>query len=269
MVAVKREHLLDNTSGISPRVQHKLTMCLNPRRLVTDEATRTTGLCNDLLEHEPSFDLQVYNLINTFLNVLSKPVCVISYNGLSFDFPILKNHIEKLKVSLDDDLLCADCYHGFYHIETKKLMLSEQCSSNSDANTEKNNLSKVEEKPEETPPNTELKDDFNSTNQAMKRINETTPRHNKILPHKFVGKKTRRKLNFPWGDGPKPTKSYKLKDLYERILERPAADAHRAENDCIFALEISNKLAREFVEWIDENHTKWADVKPMRIGEPL
>ncbi|KOB51963.1 Uncharacterized protein OBRU01_26780, partial [Operophtera brumata] len=70
----------------------------------------------------------------------------------------------------------------------------------------------------------------------------------------------------PWGKGPKPKNSYKLKDIYERVLNKPASDAHRAENDCIFALEVSAALSEQFVEWVDENQVKWSEIKPMTIG---
>lgn len=249
MVAVKREHVIDTRAGAAPRIQNKLTLCLNPRKLVHPECTKVTGLCNDLLEHETDFNINVFNLIDTFINVLAKPVCLVAQNGLYFDFPILKRHVENLKTSLSDDLLCADCYHAFYDI------LEER----------KNNETPVireDEKTEITDTNLYLLENT----LDMKLVNEVTPKKKKKYINRGISKVRRR---FPWGSGSKPTDSYKLKDIYERLMNRPALEAHRAENDCILALECSVALGVDFVEWIDNNYVPFSEVKPMTIGVPL
>ncbi|XP_052748090.1 uncharacterized protein LOC113511313 [Galleria mellonella] len=117
MVAVQRDHILNTNKGSLPRVQNKLTLCLNPRRMVSPASGEITKLSNELLEYQPSFDLEVHAILNKFLNILPKPVCLIAYNGHNFDFPIIKNQLERLGMKFSDDLYCADCYHGFYDIE--------------------------------------------------------------------------------------------------------------------------------------------------------
>lgn len=248
LVAVKREHVLDTRVGASPRVQNKLTLCLNPRKLVSPESTKVTGLCNDLLEQETDFNIEVFNLINTFLNVLTKPVCLVAQNGQYFDFPILKRHVEYLKVSLSDDLLCADCYHAFYDIETerKKAKMITKVIDN------------------EEPGSPDLYTLENTL--AMQSVNEETPVKKTKFCKSLISKAKRR---FPWNEDSKPKESYKLKNVYERLLNRPALEAHRAENDCILALECCVALGKDFVEWIDNNHIPFTEVKPMTIGVPL
>lgn len=263
MVAVKRNHVLDTRPGALPRVQHKLTLCFNPWRLIQPSCTEVTGLSNDLLEHEMDFNMDAYTMINTFLNALAKPVCLIAQNGLHFDYPILKNHLEKLQVSFSGDLLCADCYHAFYDImeAQKKACL---------------NLPVIQDSKEvDTSTGTDEVDLFTATNTlAMKVANETTPKEH-IKPQNSTPRKdnnnriSKAKRRFPWSSGAKPIEKYKLKDIYERLLNRPAIEAHRAENDCILALECSVALSKEFVDWVDVNSVLFSEIKPMTIGVRL
>ncbi|XP_050356213.1 three prime repair exonuclease 2-like [Nymphalis io] len=258
LVAVKRQHILETRAGATPRVQHKLTLCFNPGRMVAPSCSEVTGLCNDLLEHESTFNRDTFTMINTFLKTLTKPVCLIAQNGHNFDFPILKNHLVKLGVSLSDDLLCADCYHSFYDILEKKYVNTTVTKSNQNDSSsslveciDETDLSKVD-------------------TSSLQSKNEKTPERptttKKIYKPSPISKVRRR---FVWTDGEKPKEKYKLKDVYERVLNRKAEDAHRAENDCLFALAGFVALSRDMVPWLDENHCLFSEVKPMTIGVPL
>ncbi|XP_013182110.1 PREDICTED: uncharacterized protein LOC106128331 [Papilio xuthus] len=301
MVAVKREHLLRTLAGASPRVQNKLTLCFNPCRMIHPGSTATTGLCNDLLEHETKFDKNAFNTVNSFLNILTKPVCLIAQNGHNFDFPIIKNHLEKLSVQFTDDLLCADCLHAFYDIlekvKSSNTQVLEQKTSDlikensniinpqlNEKNFDVDNQLSMQTINETTPKQQIIKSEiekclddtnmFNINNQiSMQKINETTPKQQQIKTDQTTRKLDRKKLSkvrrrFPWS-GAKPKDSYKLKNIYERVLNRVGIEAHRAENDCTMALEISAALNNDFVKWVDENHCLFSDVKPMTIGVPL
>ncbi|XP_034825872.1 three-prime repair exonuclease 1-like [Maniola hyperantus] len=268
-VAVKRQHVLDTRQGCAPRVQQKLTLCLNPGRMVQPEGTKVTGLCNELLEHEPFFNKEVFTVINTFLNLFTKPVCLIAQNGHNFDFPILKNHFNKLSVSLADDLMCADCLHGFFDIMEKR-KLNDTSTTVVDSTKEKNTVSNENK--------TQIDEiDFLSDNTLRAQaVNEMTPKQSVIACVNKTPKKTNSTLaiskarrRFPWSKGEKPNEKYKLKDIYYRLLNREAVDAHHAENDCLLALECSVALGEAFVQWIDENHCLFSEVKPMTVGTPL
>lgn len=257
MVAVKSEHVLDTQPGASPRVQNKVTLCLNPGKIINPDCTKVTGLCNDILENETDFNLKVFEIINNFLDILQKPVCLIAQNGTAFDFPILKRQLEKLKINFSPDILCADCYHAFYDI------LEERKSHVHNGHTNFN----VKDVPHEK----EYIDDADllllDNTLFMKIINESTP----LKPIKYkeiVNRRGVSKRRFPWS-GSKPKESYKLKNIYERVMNRPAVGAHRAENDCILALECSVALGKDFVHWIDNNHMRFLEVKPMTIGVRL
>ncbi|XP_053617884.1 three-prime repair exonuclease 1-like [Plodia interpunctella] len=342
MVAVCRDHLLETRPGWAPRVQDKLTLCFNPQKMVNPESSGATGLDNDLLEQKSSFNKDICYIIRTFLNVQQKPVCLIAQNGMGFDFPILKHHFERNEESLPADIMCADCYHGFYDILEKKeeeynIFFSQQAGDVTPDNTSKtpprgeksrkdlmkvfcdlpsgnagetcnekkdikyvnefiqiernvavpantstpkissqNNLNTSADNPDRieassVTASTEVgSDSLNEldlqVSMNMKSLNETTPkRRTKYLPQKrSIGEIRNRR--YPWSNNTRPKKSYKLGHIYERVLNRPAVEAHRAENDCIYALEISAALAEEFVTWVDVNCCPFTEIKPMTIG---
>ncbi|XP_022818522.1 uncharacterized protein LOC111350997 [Spodoptera litura] len=297
MVVVKRRHLLDTRPGAVPRVLDKLSMCFNPGRMIHPDSTEITGLNNDLLEHNTLFNLNVFNTINSFLQCLEKPVCLVSENGHSFDFPILKNHFEKLGVQLPDDILCGDSLYSFYDIlepskgagstEGNKLAIvnvaengdkekevklcdpsreaSPKCEEQS-ANVE--NSQSEELITEDVMKHFDECDDL-KFQQIMKEQNNRTPEQKPIRQTLTKIKKVKRRIFFE--NKPKPTRSYKLKDIYERVLNRPANEAHRAENDCLMAMEISISMGRQFVEYLDteKNQCKFSEIKAMTPGVPL
>lgn len=253
MVAVKRDHLLATRPGCAPRVQQKVTLCLNPGRVIQPSCTTVTGLCNELLEYEPFFSMKVFNMINIFLDVLTKPVCLIAQNGHNFDFPIIKKQLNRLKVNFAEDLLCADSLYAFQDIMEARKKENVPMAENVDIN--------IGDKTESF----DEVDLFNAKNTLpMKLTNENTPKTSLNAPRNYDRSKISKvRRKFFWGDGAKPTESYKLKDIYERLLNRPAVDAHRAENDCILALECSVALSEAFVSWVDKNHCPFSDVKAL------
>ncbi|XP_022116321.1 three-prime repair exonuclease 1-like [Pieris rapae] len=264
LIAVKRNDFLDTKQGNVPRVQHKVTLCLNPLRMIQPEATEITGLSNELLEHEPAFEQNVFNILNTFLNMLSKPVCLIAQNGLGFDFPILKRHIDILGKMLAEDLLCADCYHGFYDILQKEnnrnLKMPVMGTSSISDVTEVDSLSTY----------TLGESILHSENTLwMKAINESTPVKQNLTKEISRSNILKAKRRFPWSKGNQPREKYKLKNIHERLLNRQDVEAHRAENDCIMALECAVVLGKHFCEWVDKNCVPFSIIKPMTPGVPL
>lgn len=327
MVVVKRRHILETRPGASPRVQDKFTMCFNPQRMIDPGSTDTSGLCNDLLEYETAFNINVFNAINSFLQCLERPMCLIAQNGHSFDFPILKNHFEKLNVCLSDDILCADSLHAFHDIfenDVSKNVCKSDAATDShdltkspctavvtnsvdnrliDTNTNMSSNDQIDNQiademsenyiklrpdciklckdndqilnaliEEQITPEL-LKDFYENedlfSQNLIQQQNERTPQNIKQRLPKQTNRINKVKRKLYWGDKPKPEISYKLKDVYERVLRRPGVDAHRAENDCIMVMEVSVSIAKEFVEWVDKNHCAFAEVKPMRLGVPL
>lgn len=58
------------------------------------------GLTNQMLENEGPMNENKVNMMRSFFGDLQAPVCLIAHNGLSFDFPLLKNELKSFpKVS--------------------------------------------------------------------------------------------------------------------------------------------------------------------------
>ncbi|XP_041985263.1 uncharacterized protein LOC121737665 [Aricia agestis] len=254
MIAAQRDHLLDTRPGATPRVQHKITFCLNPGRLIYPSCSEVTGLCNDLLEHAPNFNQDIFRMLDTFLNVLEKPVCLVAQNGNQFDYPILKNHLVKIGVSFSEDLLCADSFFAFYHIfENKK---------KENSITDKVVIEK--EKESDLSP-----DEIKLSNESTpKRLPANEDVHTPVKERKdsLKTKKCSARRRFPWSCGSRPIESYKLKNIHERLLNRPSVEAHRAENDCIMLMECVVACGEQMLKYMDSNHQKFFDIKPMEIG---
>lgn len=100
-----------------PRVRHNLSICCNPRKLIKNDCSEVTGLTNELLEHEKKFDQNAVDLLNSFLNHLQQPICLVAHNGKRFDYPLLRNHCQLLNKSLPDSILCCDSLDIFRKIE--------------------------------------------------------------------------------------------------------------------------------------------------------
>lgn len=241
MVAVKREHVLDTLPGHVPRVLHKLTRCFNPGKRITERSSELTGLDNFLLEHENYFDITIFDIINNFLNTLTKPVCLVTHNGFNFDFPILKRQLDMLNVRFSGDVLCADSLDAFSDILEEK----------------KTKITIVEtEKVDEV--------DLAADNcLSMQSVNETTPIQKVTLKRPHNPGKARQRLPF---SEKRLKDSYKLPDIYERVLGRTAVNAHRAETDCILSLEIAVVLSKEFTSWVDVHYRQFSEVSPMMPG---
>ncbi|XP_026727532.1 uncharacterized protein LOC113493736 [Trichoplusia ni] len=275
MVAVSRDHVVETRPGALPRVISKFTKCFNPQRMIYPIGAEFTGLCNDLLENETAFNKNVFNTINNYLELFRKPICLIAENGHNCDFPILKNHFVKLNCTLPDDVLCADSLYAFYDILKIHESVNRQISdrkvlirSCNEASISGLAIDKTQNHLDDLAGLTqEFLDDELKIPCSMQEQNEKTPQKKKITKLQERKRKVTRRCFF--GDDEKPEKRYKLHCIYERVLRRPAPTAHRAENDSVMTMEIAIALGQRFVDWVDDNHTPFADVKPMRCGVPL
>ncbi|CAH0717992.1 unnamed protein product, partial [Brenthis ino] len=207
LIAVERKHLVATRNGLMPRVQNKITLCLNPQKLI-----------------------------------LPGPVCLIAHNGLYYDFPILKSHLEKIGAKFSVDLLCSDSLYAFYEImENTKIKWNNEIIETID-----------------------LVDDDEDDIQSL---NEKTPKKYQIIenktPNKLNPNTPSRMLQGRMWFNNKPKESYKLKNIYKRLLDRSPREAHRAENDCLMMLECSVALSKDFVQWVDKNNCRFSDIEPM------
>ncbi|KAF9419408.1 hypothetical protein HW555_004056 [Spodoptera exigua] len=118
MVAIKRIHFLNTAPDEKPRVQYKLHKCFSTEGDMNKTSISLTGLKPKLIEDEYVFSEQTCEVINSFINCLEKPVCLIGHNALKFHLQLLKYHLEELefKLSGEDEILCSDSIYAFFDI---------------------------------------------------------------------------------------------------------------------------------------------------------
>lgn len=117
LIAVQTNHLL--VEG-APIVKNKLVLCLNPRKMISSDTERMTGLSNAALKDAAPFTAQTVTMIVNFLNHNPKPICLVAHNGNKFDYPILQTEIRKSGCQLPDDIWCIDSLDAFKALEVKQ-----------------------------------------------------------------------------------------------------------------------------------------------------
>ena len=84
------------------------------------------GLSNDLLEHQGCFSSDVVDILNKWLNMNQKPICLVAHNGNRFDYPILRAEIEKTGNGLCENIMCVDSIEAFKNIDNNKKAVEEK-----------------------------------------------------------------------------------------------------------------------------------------------
>ncbi|XP_060065743.1 uncharacterized protein LOC132546064 [Ylistrum balloti] len=124
LLSVQREELL--TREGSPRIVNKLTICVHPQKPISLIASDITGLYNDSLESQTSFDKNVVDIITLFLSRLPQPVCLVAHYGNGFDYPLLNAELKRAKCELSLEVLCVDSLDAVRSIDTKILYEEER-----------------------------------------------------------------------------------------------------------------------------------------------
>lgn len=81
-----------------------------------------------------------------------------------------------------------------------------------------------------------------------------------VVPKRWNEIKRNFFFHTPTNSSRKSDTSYKLKDIYERVVGLPLINPHRGENDCGMIAQIATYIPSEFVEWIDNNHCPFSEV---------
>ncbi|KRG03178.1 uncharacterized protein LOC6576864 isoform X2 [Drosophila mojavensis] len=269
----------------APRVMHKLNLLFQPSMLVLPEAEIITGLSNYLLERESKLNENAGELIKRFVEHLPPPVCLVAHNGWPFDFPIIKQALGKVNISLPASTLCVDSLSAFMAIDDKR--------------NDKPVAVKESTLPIET--RSELVDAAdNSTERAVtpkeinwQALNESTPKR-QILNRQDAALKRQRMdadgtelpaikrssndikarrqlftgLNSSSTKRYPPRGVYRLSSLYSRIFERPAVNAHEAEADVSMLTKLIQHYGVDFLAFAEEQSIPFADVVPLSGKAP-
>lgn len=278
-----------------PRVQHKLTLCFNPWKRISEKSTEITGLTNELLEHENKFDKNAMNLLESFLLQLQQPVCLIAHNGDKFDFPLLKKQHDILGGNLQLDLKCCDSLPIFRKIdemnERKMELLKEPDVEDKSIISADNEmlqgispLPKLEDQEDDKLTTQEpaiisgnieilekLTKPLRDRRNSIQVLNETTPdkpihRQPHQAPLLFSTqtrpRSSKREL-FPPTSSPTKKKKFTLGEIYYRFFDSYPMNAHDSEADCMTLLKSASfsgcKL--DFARIVAETAVNFNDIK--------
>ncbi|KAK4876720.1 hypothetical protein RN001_009226 [Aquatica leii] len=256
LIAVQSDHLVN---GVYSRIQNKLSLCFNPCKAIDPQARKITGLSNQLLKFQPNFDYISYNLIQTFLSVQKKPVCLVAHNGNQFDYPILKAEIYKTENELFNDLLSVDTIVGFRQLLSNKYKPVQPAQPQVPIEFQDGFNEILLEIVERFESSTDAPFDNDQTitetdciPAAKKKLNDSSP----------MDVPKRRKL---FGSPP----SFTLSNLYNHLTKKTLINAHRAESDVLMLMECAATLGQEFVDWCNSNAQKFSDVPMMMPGRKI
>ncbi|KAJ8924702.1 hypothetical protein NQ315_000853 [Exocentrus adspersus] len=257
MVAVEASHI---QLGVFPRVQNKLNLCFNPRKLVSLESEEMTGLSNTILEHQCKFSSDTVKVLNSFLDHNQQPLCLVAHNGNFFDFPILRKEIEKTGSSLTDEVLCIDSLPMFKQMYFEE---ARKCEPKPHVSSMRDYLTISVETTEEV----DVQDSgLTEKVQQIKNINETTPKKQIIEVFPSIPNPAKRmkmvssKRNLDFGV------SFKLSDIYSRLIKRSPIKEHQAEGDVMMLIMCASTLGDNFLNWANANATKFCDI-PLMVAE--
>ncbi|KAH8405116.1 hypothetical protein KR222_002103 [Zaprionus bogoriensis] len=264
-----------------PRVLHKLNLLFRPSMLVHPFAEAVTGLNNFLLERESKLNENAAQMIVKFIEHLPAPVCLVAHNGWHFDYPIVRQAFDRLKVEFPASTLCVDSLRAFIEIDEKR----DAEKLYEDIQLE---LDKLES--ESTPSSSPIPKEID-----WQALNDTTPkrptvpreesaRRRKLLrddsddedgntAKRSEAKRTRRELHARRqlfsGLNCATTKRYpqrglyKLGHLFERTFRQPACGAHRAEADVNMLTKLIQHYGIDFHAFAEEQAIPFAQVKPL------
>ncbi|XP_030561787.1 uncharacterized protein LOC115763387 [Drosophila novamexicana] len=263
-----------NALPLPPRVLHKLNLLFQPSMTVHPGAERITGLNNYILERESKLDENAGQIILRFLEHLRPPVCLVAHNGWAFDFPIIKQALDKLNINLPASTLCVDSLRAFMEIDDKRSdeivvenVLATDIKLEPETTCEPPAKVIDWQKVNETTPKRPIlrgaaatrkrqllnDDTCNNDVEAAKRA----PRDISARRQLFAGLKCAQTERIP------PRGCYGLARLFERTFEKSAANAHQAEADVIMLTKLIQCYSVDFLAFAEEQAIPFANVVPI------
>ncbi|XP_033323616.2 three-prime repair exonuclease 1 isoform X1 [Megalopta genalis] len=259
LIAVSRNAISVET-GTLPRVLSKLVLPINPVREIPKEIETLTGLSNESVNDVGSFTRDTYDLIVSFINRLTPPVCFVAYNGDGFDYPILlwelgniNVNVDKAICSIDMMLLIKDYFSSIKSgatciSEDVDILLNDGCNEMlSDA------LDTVMRDNEEG--------DACSNSPRIDYYYEEEWEINKRRPERSIIKQPNIKSTNRGSNRGRETlhlknskpSNFKLRTIYKHFFGTDSPNAHTAEGDCLSMIQCAIQIKHFFLEWADLN----------------
>lgn len=263
-------------------------------------------MSNYLLERESKFSKDSVELILSFMKHLPAPVCLVAHNGWNFDFPIIKQALEKHIAEIPSSGLlpgvtCVDSLRAFLEIDDKcpeeefvleipeivcaETALEKEADTGQDVGlSEKQELSEEIEIQQFQEPQPIKKLDW-------RKINETTPKR-PISTRSEAASKRRRQfdgdeeqsvakrgikefrsrrqlfsgLECAKNERRPPRGKYGLGNLYSSRFNCPATNAHQAEADVVMLTSLIQDYGMDFLAFAEEQAIPFDQV--VSLGTP-
>ena len=292
LVAVSRNNIRNDMDSL-PRVLHKLILPIHPDRIISEQIKDITGLSNENLREDQSFNCEIYTLVTNFIKRLKAPTCFVAHNGNQFDYPIFLWELRNIDKVLSDDILSIDMLHlvkAFFSAENNptKQTNDAQGINCTSRNAEDINIllndgyDEILSDALDSAMNSSLSGcDTNETAvhehwntvvdapptsyESMQDINEKTPQCQRISESRYRNanvrnrkESSRKRLDFTAG---KPA-NFKLPTIYQHLFRKCPENAHSAEGDCLSMIRCAIHFGDFFLEWAERNavplisHTK-------------
>ncbi|XP_033326094.2 three-prime repair exonuclease 1 isoform X1 [Megalopta genalis] len=266
LIAVSRNAISVET-GTLPRVLSKLVLPINPVKEIPKAIETLTGLSNESVDNVGSFTRDTYDLIISFINRLTPPVCFIAYNGNKYDYPILlwelgniNVDVDKAILSIDMMLLIKDYFKNVHSITDDSITSGATCISedidillndgcNEMLSDALDNVMRDNEGGDACSNSPRI-----NYYEEQWKINERTPERSIIKQPNIKStnrdsNRGRKTLHFK---NSKPS-NFKLLSVYKHFFGTDSPNAHTAEGDCLSMIQCAIQIKHFFLEWADFN----------------
>ncbi|KAK4873661.1 hypothetical protein RN001_013021 [Aquatica leii] len=204
LVAIQSDHL---TKKVLPRIQNKIKLCFD-------------------LENQSNFDSTSYYLIQGFLSLQQKPICLVAYDENKCNLSILKAEVSKMGRALSNDVLCVDSFEAFREFNDTVVQ------------TYKENLE---------PSGSSIADYIRNMKKTKSRKNQI-----KLVPPVTDAAK-RRKLS----EEPSP---FSLVEFYTYLTKTNHVHVDGADSNLNMVIECASIMGHQFVNWCNSNVSKFYDL---------
>ncbi|CAK1591415.1 unnamed protein product [Parnassius mnemosyne] len=255
-VAVSAIDIESTSIGSLPLV-NKLSLLFNPQRKINPEVVRLTGLSKCSLAQQPVFKSKIKTL-NSFLEELPKPVCLVAHNGNRFDFKILLAEYKDADAKFPDDLLCVDSLSGFKKVLNDDTYKSSQQNNIRPISTSSPKIEDILTEDEDEWP------ELNASVEEWQQMDELTQSLSNITCDEVKDKKKCLEQNNVKDKEVREKVSYTLSELYRRLLKKEPINGHRAEVDCMMLLECVIATKSTFLPWANKSSKLLNQVTPLQ-----
>ncbi|XP_014363818.2 three-prime repair exonuclease 1 [Papilio machaon] len=257
-LAVSAKEIEVTSIGEIPLV-NKLSLFFNPERDISEEAANMTRLSETLLAIQPTFKERVKTL-NSFLEELPKPVCLVAHNGNRFDFKILTAEYKDVNAKFPRDLLCVDSITGFRELDKKNKTINNNHRQKTKplcVRSPKRTIESIMTDDEDEWP------ELNISIEEWREIDDMTMSMSSMSCEEDEKDTSGEKGKSNKVHTAKERVSYTLSSLYRRLLQKEPINTHRSEVDCILLLECVVATKSFFLPWANKNAKLLSSIKPL------